>query len=474
MRTVFFLLLIVLFFGFFPQQTKATDDWWHSSWEYRTHININPLDNIDAIINLKLNLYELEQAVGISDPINPASIRIIDQNSHIILSTQINSYTIDGQNLELEFYLPGQSSTANLFLYFDTHQGASPLPQISNLITRSNQQHQGQLATVIQTPRAKYFFHQTAGGLASMIDTQNNDWISFNRSTGSAGMYRGVPNLVYPGDIFHPGFDHVTSSILSEGPLFIEIKSTAQQGAWETVWRFYPNTAELKVTKTPTGGKYWFLYEGTPGGTISNSGNKMDKYTLSNGTTSNINVTKEGDLPNPEWLYFEDPDLTRSLFFLHHESDNHPDRYYLMENNMTVFGFGRGTGTNKYLTGQNSFTLGFVESKYYPNVVETVNTQINPPTAQIGVIEEHRSSTPSPSPSTTPTPTPSPSPSPSPSVPPTPSFSPFDFNKDDEVNYQDLNLFINNRLDQDVVFDGNKSGVVDIFDFNELVGRLFL
>jgi hypothetical protein len=48
----------------------------------------------------------------------------------------------------------------------------------------------------------------------------------------------------------------------------------------------------------------------------------------------------------------------------------------------------------------------------------------------------------------------------------------FDFNNDSKVNYLDLKLYIQNQLSQTMLFDGNKNGVVDIFDFSGLISRL--
>jgi hypothetical protein len=69
------------------------------------------------------------------------------------------------------------------------------------------------------------------------------------------------------------------------------------------------------------------------------------------------------------------------------------------------------------------------------------------------------------------TPTPTPKPSTPPTDIPTSSPSSFDFNKDNQVNFVDVKLFIQNQLSQTLLFDGNKNGVVDIFDFSTLVSR---
>lgn len=50
------------------------------------------------------------------------------------------------------------------------------------------------------------------------------------------------------------------------------------------------------------------------------------------------------------------------LLLLHHEDDNHPDRFYQMNRQMTVFGFGR-QGLNKFLDKPlRRFSLRFLET----------------------------------------------------------------------------------------------------------------
>jgi hypothetical protein len=436
-----------------PVTSFANTTWWHQGWSYRSPIQLPSASHADSLIKVPLNLKTLQQQLNLSSTIHPQSLRVIDQSSSNILTSQITSTNTSTGETELQFYVPNQLTNSLPYLYFDTHQGALPLPQIPVLVTHQTEpNYQGQEALMIETPRSTYAFHTKAGGLASLIDNQEKDWISFNRTAGSAGMYRGLPNLVHPGNIFHPGYTFATTTITKSGPLYLELKSTGEQGAWETIWYFYPTFTHLKVTKTPSGAKYWFLYEGTPGGSISASSAAMDTYTLSNGTKYDITTTKEGDLPDPEWLYFQDPTLNRSLFLLHHQADTHPDRYFLMDKNMTVFGFGRGTGTTKYLTGAQSFTFGLVETKQHAAVTQTVSAHLNQPTGQLGAVQQNANSTPI--------------------VSPTATALPADFNGDGKVNLADLMLFIPQFNSTLAKFNLNKTGKVDIFDFNLVIASM--
>jgi hypothetical protein len=48
-----------------------------------------------------------------------------------------------------------------------------------------------------------------------------------------------------------------------------------------------------------------------------------------------------------------------------------------------------------------------------------------------------------------------------------------DFDNNNRVDYQDMRLFIQNKLDQHLIFDVTGNGIVDIFDFNSII-RLLL
>ena len=58
------------------------------------------------------------------------------------------------------------------------------------------------------------------------------------------------------------------------------------------------------------------------------------------------------------------------LYLLHHQNDEFPDNY-VNRPDMTVFGFGR-SNKNKYLESPQTFSIGFVESKQYKQVKETI------------------------------------------------------------------------------------------------------
>ena len=109
-----------------------------------------------------------------------------------------------------------------------------------------------------------------------MIDGNGNDWISYRPTGGSAGEYRGIPNL---GDVFHPGYTNSSSRVLGTGPLKLTLVSTSTDGLWDCTWEIYHRFARFRLNRRGAT-NYWFLYEGTPGGTF---GATTDYVVRSNG-----------------------------------------------------------------------------------------------------------------------------------------------------------------------------------------------
>ena len=119
---------------------------------------------------------------------------------------------------------------------------------------------EGQESLQIANNQGTFFYHKNGGGFSSLLEAGANDWINHSSAAGSAGDFRGIPNLVYPADggYFHPGRDTATTSIVAQGPLKATFESTADGGAWRVRWAIYPAYATLTVEQAA--GNYWFLY----------------------------------------------------------------------------------------------------------------------------------------------------------------------------------------------------------------------
>jgi hypothetical protein len=111
--------------------------------------------------------------------------------------------------------------------------------------------------------------------------------------------------------------------------------------------------------------KYWILYEGTPGGSYEDTDWWM---TSALNQPQPMTTNHEGDIPNPEWIVFGDPKQKRVLFLLSHQDDDSPDRFYQMNRQMTVFGFGRMRGEKHLASVPRQFSIGFLETDQHAEI----------------------------------------------------------------------------------------------------------
>ena len=218
----------------------------------------------------------------------------------------------------------------------------------------------------VETATATYFLEKSGCGLAALIDREGNDWIGFRPQPGSRGdgEFRGFPNAVHsqPGGYFHPrnqGTGPSTPRVEHSGPERVTISGVSGDSQWGCRYDFFPTHCTFTMTKLPAAGRYWVLYEGTPGGRLDDT-----DWWMTSGTRGRKPIAEnhEGDIPAPEWIVFGDAGLKRVLFLLHHEDDGHPDRYYPMRREMTVFGFGRHRGEKFIDSVPQRFSIGLLET----------------------------------------------------------------------------------------------------------------
>jgi hypothetical protein len=228
----------------------------------------------------------------------------------------------------------------------------------------------------ITTPAATYYLEKTGAGLSSLVDRDGNDWLGFHPRAGSgpAGAYRGFPNAVHQqqGSYFHAGNDGENSAVTKveyAAEDRITIAATSTPGHWACRYDFFPTHCTFTMTRMPEGCKYWVLYEGTPGGQY----NDDDWWMTAQGDVKHpLTERHDSDIPAPEWIGFGDCRLPRALVLLHHQDDAHPDRFYQMQSQMTVFGFGRD-GLNKYLDSvPQSVSILLVDSPTHARIQSVV------------------------------------------------------------------------------------------------------
>ncbi|WP_145271326.1 hypothetical protein [Tautonia plasticadhaerens] len=86
----------------------------------------------------------------------------------------------------------------------DAGEEAPPPDQSALMTLTEGVGHEGQESFRIGTPTATYFYHTLGGGFASLEGADGLDWLGYRPGGGSAGAYRGIPNLVHPRAISIP------------------------------------------------------------------------------------------------------------------------------------------------------------------------------------------------------------------------------------------------------------------------------
>lgn len=415
-------LVMILAVGIYLRNSYAPADsdaavgsnWWNSDWEYRTKITVGANNNArkDKPVETAINFTQILSSLGKTGTFDPNSIRVIEVDSNgAVLDNNVtfqfdrdSDYNANNKAKgNLVFSLKGNTAaTASRYyhVYFDLNGENFTLPAFTEQVrTTDNVDHKGYSSIRLETTNGEYFYHKPGGGFATLIDSDDKDWIGWNSANAAAGDFRGIPNMVHPNDggFFHPGRNIVTTTLISKGPLKATFESTSNGGDWKTLWEVYPNYAQMSVTKAPST-KYWFLYEGTPGGTLEVN---LDRMTRSDESSILASGTWTTDIPNEEWVYASDGTQTRSLYLIHHQDDEEVDGYVDQSDAMTVFGFGR-SGNTRNLTGlDHKFTFGLVNSKTFNQVKETVYNDYKDLSVSIGVAEEAPETTPGVSPSAT-------------------------------------------------------------------------
>jgi hypothetical protein len=196
----------------------------------------------------------------------------------------------------------------------------------------------------VHTPAARYLYHKVGGGFSSIIDRDGRDWVGYGPERGSAGKFRGIPNMVYRlagerNNHFHPGHAGSNASVsrlIDSGPDRAVIESSVED-RWRVRWEILPDLARLTVLEVDHDDPgFWFLYEGTPGGRFS----RRDRCLRSDGVDTPLSESWESRTASVSWVAFRVPRRRRSLLLKLETKLDVPVSYRPMKP-MTVFGFGR-------------------------------------------------------------------------------------------------------------------------------------
>lgn len=423
---LFMLLMFISLVGFItyyiqdnlaPIDNKAATAWWNPEWKYRINMTFNSGDfnRINVPVEKTINFTQYLNNSG-SGEFDEDSIRVVEvaENGGLINSNvpfqfdkspNYNAQTnASGELVWIVKESTAKNTDRYYQVYFDLTNKNFSKADFEPLITTTDNVNYKEFQSIrIETQTADYYYHKTGGGFASLIDKEGNDWINWNSQTGARGDFRGIPNMVHPNDggHFHPGRNTVTTNLVDTGPIKTTFSSKVGT-TWEILWEVYPEYVEMTTIKVPSDKKYWFLYEGVPGGVLEL---ENDTLTRSDGDTINASEEWTTDIVGDEWVFVSDGTLERSLFLINHNNDEYIDSYKDMDP-MTIFGFGR-SGNNRYLTSNNyKFTLGLIDKKDFASVKTKVESTYKEKQVTVGDFEENEGGTPG-LPTQTPTITPS-------------------------------------------------------------------
>ncbi|NLI80094.1 MAG: hypothetical protein GX443_00180 [Deltaproteobacteria bacterium] len=373
--------------------------WWNSAWACRVPVTVDPAgyQRFSRPVETFMNFTAMLAGLNRPGTFDPNSIRVVEVDAGGTVVDPAVPFQFDAASDfdpavnatgTLVFLLTGTTPagvTRTFHVYFDVVEaGIAPADIPAQVNLTDDVMDEGLASYRIQTTNATYFYQKSAGGISSLLDVSGRDWIGYNTTVGSAGSYRGIPNLVYPEGYFHPGSTASTSSIVVNGPVKKTIRTVTNDGKWEALWEFYPSYATMTVLRADHA--YWFLYEGTPGGALDSA----DFMVRSTGTQTLASASWTGDITNAvgeEWIYFTDPDIggqARSLFLVHHQDDTYTDSYWPMEGNMTVFGFGRSNLATYMTQVPNRFTIGFVDTAEFSAGSSVIRSACKPLNAGVG------------------------------------------------------------------------------------------
>jgi hypothetical protein len=235
----------------------------------------------------------------------------------------------------------------------------------------------------IETQNGTWFLRESSGGASSLEDETGADWLAYNLEPEAAGQYRGAPNAVRGRGYFHPDFRRSPVESVDAGPLRTTVVAATRDGRWRARWEIFPTFATVDMVESEFA--YYLMFEGLPGGDIDPAD---DEVIRSDGATTQLAEEWIGDLPGEEWVAFTDPAKGRGVFVAHREEDDVVDSYRLMDNGMTVLGYGR-EGVTGFLEGEHGMLMGLTEATDYDEVAPLVQDALRPLTIRVGEVERN-------------------------------------------------------------------------------------
>lgn len=340
--------------------------WWSTEWDYRLPLAITTVSaQTDALASVTVDFGAALDSLGEDGAFDPGSIRVIEVDADGAIVAPIVPFEYqpdptDDTTGTLRVVLAGDSlagQTRGFHVYFDTIFGGHvPVASASRVTLTEGDVWNTLPVSRIDAGSTTYYFDPIGGGLAGMVDGEGNDWISWNPTDGADGRLRGIPNAVLPEGLMQPGGQGSATTVTWAGPLTTELTVDTAGGAFRSVWRFSEHG--VSVTVDTIARPYWFLYQGTPGGSLDLD---TDVVVRSTGEVTSARTAWTGDLAGTEWLAVADPGLGRSILLTSHQDDTATDSYDAA-GAMTALGFGRSGSDAQLSTVPATFSVALVES----------------------------------------------------------------------------------------------------------------
>ncbi len=373
----------------------TTGAWVDGERPYRIPITVDagPVDRIDRPAVVAVDFGQALSNVGAAGSFAADSLHLVQRSGTSVVATAVpvqfdpaspgaDSGTV---LVQIDGTLPaGQTRTFEL--YFDVAGGGySPIAVSPKVSLDQNSSDAGISSTyAVATEIGTYEFDPAGGGFSSLNDVDGADWVGYDANVaGSAGTFRGFPNMIHPEAQFRPGGTGVTTTVVGDGPLRTTMDVTADGGSWTGQWQIYPTFARFELSAVAH--DFWFLYEGTPGGTLDAG----DLYIRSDGSSVNaLTDTVASDIAGPEWAMAADPAVGRAFFAAHDTDDGFADSYRALDGVMTVMTFGRDTGLSKLMSATpDGFTVGLVDATTAATAAPVIDSARLPLTGSAGPAE---------------------------------------------------------------------------------------
>jgi len=399
-------------FGVGAPVSGQADIAWDMDWyKYRTlvHVGAGGYARDDKPVEVEIDFSKLIRPLGRSDFIDSADLAVLECTGGGATPVAFQFDKAEGFHPwtsargTLTFIMEGRTrpdAQRDFLVYFGIEGFTSRLdvPDSGERVwVEEVAEHEGQESFRVRSSNATYYYHKLGAGFASLEDADGQDWLSYNpgvgpkSDSGSGGKYRGTPNMGHPEGYCHPGNAASGSTVVSRGPVKVTVASQSKDGKMACRWDIFASYARMMVLRMRT--PYWFLYEGTPGGKLDMDSDLCVRPSGEGFLRTSVAEKWDGDLPSVgggEWLYFADPKQGRSLYLVHHEDDEQVDSYWPMNEEMTVFGFGR-LGIKKFMQIVPAhFTIGLTDDVEPEAVQAAVDNAFRPLAIAVGSAEMKR------------------------------------------------------------------------------------